>query len=66
MNSRYMINCMWYEGVSVDDMANCLGISKQELYDKIYGEREFTPEEREKAAELLKLTREEAAEVFDD
>lgn len=64
MNSNYLMNCLWYEDVPPEDLASTLEISPDALFQKIFGDEEFTAEEIGKIVALLGLTKEETNMIF--
>ena len=64
MRSNLLMNCLWYEDISPDDLANVLKISPDVLFRKIFQEEDFTPDEIRKIVGLLGLTEEETAAIF--
>lgn len=64
MKSNLLMNCLWYEDISPDELAAVLELPSEKLYDKLFGDEEFTPEEIKTIVALLGLTDEEANTIF--
>lgn len=64
MKSNLLLNCLWYEDISPDDLASILELSPEALFRKIFQEEEFTPEEIHKIVGLLGLTEDETNMIF--
>lgn len=64
MKSNLLMNCLWYEDISPDQLADVLELPSEKLYDKIFGDEEFTPEEIKEIVALLGLTKEETNMIF--
>lgn len=62
--SNLLMNCMWYEDIQPEQLADELQISTNELYEKIFGEKEFTMSEINQAVALLGLTETETDAIF--
>ena len=58
------MNCLWYEDIPPEVLASTLEISPDALYQKIFGDEEFTEEEIGKIVALLGLTEEETNMIF--
>lgn len=65
MKSNLLMNYLWYEDISPDQLADVLELPSEKLYDKIFGDEEFTPEEIKEIVALLGLTAEEANTIFE-
>jgi hypothetical protein len=55
---------MWYEDISPEQLADVLSITPNDLFDKLFGNVEFTPEEIRQIVVILGLTKEETDAVF--
>lgn len=64
MKSNLLMNFLWYEDISPDDLARILELAPEVLFRKIFQEDEFTPEEIQKIVGLLGLTEEETHAIF--
>lgn len=64
MRANLLMNCLWYEDIPPEDLASTLEISPDDLYQKIFGDEEFTAEEIGKIVALLSLTEEETNTIF--
>jgi hypothetical protein len=58
------MNCLWYEDIPPEQLADVLELPSEKLYDKIFGDDDFTPEEIKEIVALLGLTEEEANTIF--
>ena len=64
MRSNLLMNCLWYEDISPEDLANILEITPEALFKKIFQEDEFTLGEIQRIVGLLGLTGEETDTIF--
>ncbi len=64
MRANLLMNCMWYEDISPEQLADVLSITPNDLFDKLFGNVEFTPEEIRQIVVILGLTKEETDAVF--
>lgn len=64
MRSNMLMNCLWYEDISPEQLAGELQISTECLYEKIFGEKEFTVSEINLIVGFLNLTKEETEMIF--
>lgn len=64
MKSNLLMNCLWYEDISPEQLTDILGITSEQLFRKIFQEEDFTLEEIKKICELLSLTKEETDIIF--
>ena len=64
MKSNILMNCLWYEDITPEDLAHTLELPPGRLFKKIFGDEEFTPEEIHKIAAMLGLTAEETTMIF--
>lgn len=66
MNGRLLMNCLWYEEILPEQLAELLELTPEMLYDKIFGVSEFTIDEIRKIVALLGLTETEVNDIFFD
>lgn len=64
MRSNLLMNCLWYEDISPDELAAVLELAPEALFRKIFQEEEFTPHEINQIVALLGLTEEETNAIF--
>ena len=64
MRSNLLMNCLWYEDISPEDLANTLEITPEDLFRKIFQEKDFTLGEIRRIVGLLGLTEEETETIF--
>lgn len=64
MNLQYLNDKITLSRIPIAAIAEGLDISRQSLYNKIKGEREFKVSEVTKICELLRLTEDEKRLVF--
>ncbi len=64
MRSNLLMNCLWYEDISPEELANVLQLTPEALFRKIFQEDEFTLEEIQRIVSLLGLTQEETDAIF--
>lgn len=64
MKSNLLMNCLWYEDISPEQLTDVLGITSEQLFRKIFQEEDFTLEEIKKICGLLSLTKEETDIIF--
>lgn len=64
MKSNLLMNCLWYEDISPEQLTDILGITSEQLFRKIFQEEDFTLEEIKKICELLSLSKEEMDIIF--
>lgn len=64
MISNLLMNCLWYEDISPEELAKELNLTPNKLFDKIFADDEFTFEEIRKIVALLGLTEEETNMIF--
>lgn len=64
MNLKYLNDRIVLSRIPITAIAESMGISRQSLYHKMNGEREFKVSEVSKLCCILRLTNEEKALVF--
>lgn len=64
MRSNLLMNCLWYEDISPEDLAKVLNISPETLFRKFFQEEDFTLDEISKIVALLGLTEDETCAIF--
>jgi hypothetical protein len=64
MRSNLLMNCLWYEDISPEELANVLEITPEALFQKIFQEKDFTLGEIRRITGLLGLTNDEVDEIF--
>ena len=64
MNLAYLNDRIALSRIPITALAEQMGISRQSLYLKMKGEREFKTSEVEKLCSILRLTEEERTLVF--
>lgn len=64
MRSNMLMNCLWYEDIVPEELAERLHLTPETLFRKIFQEEEFTLEEIHKIVGLLGLTEEETNMIF--
>lgn len=64
MKSNLLMNCLWYEDISPENLASVLELSPEALFRKVFQEEDFTPEEIKKIVDLLGLDEEETRTIF--
>lgn len=64
MRENLLMNCLWYDDIPPEGLASTLEISPDALFQKIFGDEEFTAEEIGKIVALLGLTEEETDTIF--
>lgn len=64
MNESLLLNCLWYEDISPEQLAELLELTPEMLYDKIFGDSEFTIDEIRKIVAWIGLTETEANIIF--
>lgn len=65
MRSNLLMNCLWYEDITPEELANVLDLTPEALFRKIFQEDEFTLEEISQIVALLGLTEEEQHAIFE-
>ena len=64
MKSSLLMNCLWYEDISPEELAAVLEITPEQLFRKIFQEEEFKLGEIRRITGLLGLTEEEVDTIF--
>ena len=64
MNYKYLSNKINEINIPKATIAEKMGISRQTLYNKLQGHREFKTSEIEKLCGILRLTSEEKSRIF--
>ena len=64
MRANLLMNCLWYEDISPEMLADTLEITPETLFQKIFQEKEFTLGEIRRIVGLLGLTEEETDTIF--
>ena len=64
MRSSLLMNCLWYEDISPEEMANVLEITPEALFRKLFQDEDFTLGEIRRIVGLLGLTNEETDTIF--
>ena len=64
MRSSLLMNCLWYENISPEELANVLEITPEDLFRKIFQEEDFTLEQIRRIVGLLGLTETEVDAIF--
>ena len=64
MRSNLLMNCLWYEDISPENLANILEITPEDLFRKIFQEEDFTLEEIQRIVSLLGLSNDEVDAIF--
>ena len=64
MRSSLLMNCLWYEDISPEELADALAITPEELFAKIFRDKEFTLGEIRRISGLLGLTDSEVDTIF--
>lgn len=66
VRTNLLMNCIWYEDVTPEYMANVLEITPERLFRKVFGVEEFTLGEIQRISSLLGLTEEDVDRIFFD
>ena len=64
MRNNQLMNCLLYEDISPEELANVLEITPEVLLQKIFQEQDFTLEEIRRIVGLLGLTDAEVDYIF--
>ena len=64
MRANLLMNCLWYEDISPETLADALELTPEALFQKIFQEKEFTLEEIRRIVGLLGLTESETDTIF--
>lgn len=64
MKSNMLLNRLWYEDISPDELASVLELEPEALFRKIFQDDDFARGEIKKIVALLGLTEEETDTIF--
>ena len=64
MNLEYLNDRITLSRIPITAIAEQVGLSRQSLYKKMKGERDFKSSEIEKLCDVLRLTQEEKSLIF--
>ena len=64
MKSNLLMNCLWYEDISPEELADVLELTPEALFRKIFQEEDFSAGEIRRIVGLLGLTEEEVETIF--
>ena len=64
MRASLLMNCLWYENISPEELADALELTPEDLFRRIFQEEEFNLEEIRRITGLLGLTPEEVETIF--
>lgn len=64
MNTSMLLDKIESSGITKSEIAETLGITRQGLYNKLCGKKEFKASEVRKLSELLDLTSAEREQIF--
>ena len=64
MRSSLLMNCLWYEDISPEELANVLEITPESLFRKLFQDEDFTLGEIRRIVGLLGLSNEETDAIF--
>ena len=64
MRSSLLMNCLWYEDISPEELANVLEITPEALFRKLFQDEDFTLGEIRRIVGLLGLSNEETDALF--
>lgn len=64
MRGEMLMNCLWYEELTPDELADALELTPEALFQKIFERSDFSEEEIRKMVMLLGLTEEETERIF--
>ena len=64
MRSNLLMNCMWFEDISPEELAERLELTPEALFRKIFQAEGFTSGEISKIKGVLGLTEEETNTIF--
>lgn len=64
MKSNLLMNCMWFEDISLEELAERLELTPEALFRKIFQKEGFTWGEISKIKGVLGLTEEETNMIF--
>ena len=66
MNVNLLLNCLWYEDILPEQLVEFLELTPAMLYEKLFGNAEFTIDEIRKIVAFLGLTEREVNIIFFD
>ena len=64
INHNVMLGLMRMKGLTVDDVAKCIGISKASFYRKMNGQSDFYRKEIVEICSVLSMNHEQMQDVF--
>ena len=64
MHENLLMNCLWYEKITPEELANVLEITPEALFGKIFRNEGFTQGEIRRMVGLLGRTEEETERIF--
>ena len=64
MRASLLMNCLWYENISPEELADALELTPEDLFRRIFQEEDFNLEEIQRITGLLGLTPEEVETIF--
>ena len=64
MNTTLLLDKINSSNISKNDIAELLGLTRQGLYNKLSGKKDFKASEVKKLADILNLTSEERDNIF--
>ena len=64
MRGEMLMNCLWYEGLTPDELADALELTPEALFQKIFERSDFSEEEIRKMVMLLGLNEDETERIF--
>lgn len=66
MRQHLLMNCLWYQEITPEELADALELTPEALFDRIFRDNDFTQDEIRRIVVLLGLTEEEEREFFYD
>jgi len=64
LRASLLMNCLWYENISPEELADALELTPEDLFRRIFQEEDFNLEEIQRITGLLGLTPEEVETIF--
>ena len=64
MRTDLLMNCLWFEDLAPDELADALELTTEALFEKIFGKSGFSNAEIRQIMMLLGLTEKEAERIF--